>query len=118
MISFKNFITETADEDADTYYHVTKTSNVKSIMKNGLKPRVGKRSKKLNEKPSVFLFKTKDHVEDAMMNWLGDELGDHPATLLKVKVPKHIPVHTSPSSFEHQVFDHIPPKHIENHGDI
>jgi hypothetical protein len=52
------------------------------------------------------------------MNWLGGELEDHPATLLKVKVPKHIKVHATPAGYEHQVFDHIPPEHITNQGDI
>ena len=48
------------------------------------------------------------------MNWLGDEMGEEtPLKLLKVKLPDHIKVHQHPTAgYEHQVFDHIHPKHI------
>lgn len=115
MLSFKKFIEEA--EDDNTFYHVTPSENVKSILDQGLKPSVGSRSEKLNEKPSTFLFKSKNDVEDAMMNWLGDEFEDTPVNLLKIKLPTHIKPHNT-AGFEHQVFDHIHPKHIEDLGEI
>lgn len=107
--AYIQMITESAD---DEYYHVTETKNVKSILKNGLKPSVGARSEKMKEKPSTFLFKHRDDAHDAVMNWLGDEHGDAPLTLLKVKLPKTIKVHKTSAEYEHQVFDHIHHKHI------
>ena len=115
MKAFKEFISENED---NTFYHVTPSENVKSIMKTGLRPSVGDRSKKLNEKPSTFLFKNKDDAEDAMMNWMGDELENTPTNLLKIKLPPHIKAHKSSAGYEHQVFGHIHPKHIEDLGDF
>ncbi len=107
---------ENTEEDA--YYHVTKSNNVSSIMKNGLLPSVGDRSKKFNERPSIFLFRSRQDVEDAMMNWLGDELGDDPTTLLKIKIPHNIQVYPTSAGYERQVFDYIPPEYIQNLGEI
>jgi hypothetical protein len=104
--------------EEDVYYHVTKSNNIDSIMKNGLMPSVGDRSKKMNERPSIFLFKSIQDVEDAMMNWLGDELEDHPATLLKIKIPQHVQIYPTSAGYESQVFDHIPPDYIQNLGEI
>lgn len=69
------------------FFHVTPTSNLDSIMKQGLIPRVGERSAKVGEKPAIHLFHNWDEVEDAMMNWMGDEFEDEPLSLLKVTVP-------------------------------
>lgn len=49
-----------------TFYHVSEKKNLESIMKNGLIPQVGERSKEFNEAPSVFLFPTKDDTELAL----------------------------------------------------
>ena len=117
MKTFKQYLKENEDED-NTYYHVTKNRNLKSIYKNGLVPKVGKSSKKLGEKPSTFLFKNKDDAHDATMNWLGDELGDAPASMLKVKLPKHIKAHKTSAGYEHQVFEPIHPKHISHEEDV
>lgn len=57
-------------------YHVTPASNIKSIMKKGLLPRVGERSAQLGERKAVFLFPTMEDAEEAVGNWLGDEFDD------------------------------------------
>lgn len=113
MKTFKEFLNE------GTYYHVTPTRNVKSIMKHGLKPSVGKSSEKMDEKPGTFLFKKKEDAHDAVMNWLGDEHDeDEPLTMLKVKVPKHIKVHKTEAGYERKVHHHIPAEHISHEEDL
>ena len=111
MKSFKQHLEESS------YYHVTPTRNVKSILKDGLRPSVGKSSEKMKEKPSTFLFKSKEDAHDAVMNWLGDE-HDEPLSMLKVKLPKHIKVHKTDAEYERQVHDHIPAEHISHHEDL
>lgn len=107
------------ESEDNEYYHITPTENVHSIMKNGLKPSIGERSAKLGEKPSTFLFKHKTDAGDALMNWMGDEYDeDTPLSLLKVKLPKEIKAHQTEAGYEHQVFHHIHPKHIEHLGDV
>ena len=80
------YIDESAEQDI--MYHVTPTKNLRSIMKNGLRPRVGDRSVKLHgEENGIFLFPTLDDVEDAVSNWLGDEFDeDEDLTLLAIDV--------------------------------
>jgi hypothetical protein len=67
-------------------YHVTPTKNVKSIMRDGLRPQVGNRSSKITgEDNGIFVFNSKNDAEDAIMNWLGDEFGeDAELTLLAI----------------------------------
>lgn len=70
------------------YYHVTPAKNVPSIMKNGLVPKIGTRSANFGEADKhVYLFPSKDEMETAMMNWLGDEFDeDEPLAVLAVEV--------------------------------
>lgn len=95
-------------------YHVTPTQNVRSIMSTGLIPQVGDRSSKVDEQPGIHLFADWDTMEDAVMNWMGDEFEDDELTLLQVMVqqdeveedvfyPGHIYISDKP----------IPPEHIK-----
>src|SRR6185369_13082425 len=112
MLSFLEFIME----NTTYYYHVTYARNWKTIQHKGLTPSVGKRSRKLSEKPAIFLFGSKDDAEDALMNWLGDELEGYPVILLQVSLPPGVPAHKV--AFEYQVFQPIPPQYIRNLGEI
>ena len=70
-------------------YHVTPSSNVKSILKNGLTPSKGSNSQDYGEEQdSVYLFPTIEDAEDALGNWLGDQYEDEDISfsLLKVNV--------------------------------
>jgi hypothetical protein len=111
MKTFREYIQE------NEYYHVTPTKNVRSILKNGLKPSVGKSSEKMGETPSTFLFKNEADAHDAVMNWLGDE-HDEPLTMLKVNLPKHIKAHETEAGYERQVHEHIPAECISHHEDL
>ena len=68
-----------------TLYHVTEKKNLKSILENGLIPQIGERSKQLNESPAIFLFDSVEKLNDALMNWLGDEFEDIDLVSLKIE---------------------------------
>lgn len=66
-------------------FHVTRTSNIRSIMARGLLPLIGPFSKLAQEKePRVYLFASIDDVETALMNWLGDIFDDTALSLLMI----------------------------------
>ena len=104
-----------ADDDEQTYYHVTPARNVSKIMREGLHPRIGRRSKALGEKhPATYLYKTPGEAEEGVMNWLGDQFSeDTRLSMLKVHVPRDMPVEHE--AFEHRVMQHIPAQHISVH---
>lgn len=97
-------------------YHVTPARNVKSILKNGLTPKIGSRSRALGEKhKAVYLFKSKEHAHEGVMNWLGDHFHeDTPLSMLKVKIPHDTP-RKSGADYEHVITGHIHPSHISLH---
>jgi hypothetical protein len=69
-----------------TYYHVTPERNLVSILKHGLMPQVGPRSREQGESgPALYAFPTYQHCEDAMMGWLGDALGDDRVVILAIQ---------------------------------
>lgn len=115
MGNFKKYLIESKDKDHHWYYHVTPTRNVPNIKKEGLKPSIGERSKKIGEdKPRTYLFKHRDAAEDAVTNWMGDEHPeDEKLSLLKVKVHKDHVQHTPGAEYEHSTEHHIPPHHIK-----
>ena len=90
------------------YYHVTKTENVDSILNNGLLPSIGNRSVKIEKEPMTFLFGSVEDAEDAMMNWLGDEMGDSPCSLLKINTNAKL----TKNGFEYFTKGVIPPENI------
>lgn len=82
---FRGSIAE--DSVPQIVYHVTPTSNLKSIAKHGLTPTVGDRTSQIaGEKSGIYVFPDKVSAEDAVMNWLGDEFDDEPLTMLKIDV--------------------------------
>lgn len=75
------------------YYHITRKINVKKILKEGLIPKIGARSKKLKEPKGVFLFTSLSDAENAVMNWLGDEFGEDTAlSCLKITSTQSFPI--------------------------
>jgi len=68
------------------FYHITPVRNLKSIMRNGLIPKIGPRSRKVGERyPMVHLFTSMDALEDALMNWMETEFTGKLA-ILQVKL--------------------------------
>lgn len=62
-------------EGSPVRYHVTLASNLDSIMRDVLVPSIGDRSSALGESgPAVFLFPSREYLEDA--TWLADEFDE------------------------------------------
>jgi len=96
------------------YYHVTPTENVSQIMAEGLVPQRGPRSVQLESGDGIYLFKTMEDVENALMNWLGDELEHDSLTLLGVELPPDAKNRTDDSAdYEIVVTTPIPPQFIQ-----
>ena len=54
-------------------YHVTESTNLPSILADGIQPRIGERSREFGEKdPAVYAFPTLDDCNAALAQWLGD----------------------------------------------
>ena len=85
-----NYILEkpTSSVNESVAYHVTPTRNLRSIMKNGLRPQIGDRSSQLDgEVEGIFLFPSLNDVEAAVSSWLGDEFDeDEELSLLAVDI--------------------------------
>lgn len=102
-----------------TYYHVSLKKNINDILNKGLLPKIGERSKEIKENiKRVYLFTTKDDMENALMNWLGewytDRYGDEVKLIsLKVEVPNNFPILESTVDYEKVCEVIIPPKYIK-----
>lgn len=67
----------------EVLYHVTARRHLGSIRRNGLKVMTPKDME--GEESGVYLFRSKEEVEDAVMNWLGDRF-DEDEDLVLIKV--------------------------------
>ena len=58
-------------------YHITPTENVPSIKRNGLVPQIGPRATLIGEpEKAVYFFYSIKEVDNALLNWLGEEFGE------------------------------------------
>jgi hypothetical protein len=117
LIESTNAVTESLGAEERTFYHVTLSENLGSIMEKGLTPTVGDRSKKLKERSCVFLFPDQASAEDALSGWLGDQFDDDDDTitfaLLEVTLPPEIEVNkTDGIDWEWYTRETIPPSCI------
>lgn len=94
-------------------YHVTTRDKLDSILKHGLIPQIGERSAKLNEDAGVFMFSSVTDMDNALLNWLGEELGDvEDIVSLKVTLPHDFPLEIS-VEYEQVSRVPIPPNMIQ-----
>lgn len=67
-------------------YHVATDTSWEHIECHGLTPAQGERSSSAGERePKVFLFGSRQDVEDALGNWLGEEFEDHEGDLVIIE---------------------------------
>lgn len=86
-------LVESMENRDRTFYHVSLSENLSSIMDKGLIPSIGERSKKLGEHACVFLFPSRESAEDGVDQWIGDEFDDEqPLALIEVVLPIEIEV--------------------------
>ena|SRR5208337_3333966 len=100
------------------FYHVTLTENVSQIMAEGLVPQRGPRSVQMESEDGIYLFKTMEGVENALMNWLGDEFEHDSLTLLGVELPPEAQKRLNEQGDDHASYEivvttPIPPQFIQ-----
>lgn len=96
-----------------TYYHITEKGNVESIMQHGIIPKIGERSREQGEEKGVFLFSSREDMEDGLQNWLSDCFGENKELMcLKVSVPDSFPIQKSSVEWEKISAITIPPMYI------
>ena len=94
-------------------YHVALSRSIHRIMRRGLVPTRGPRSRMLGESlDAIYLFREREAVDDALCNWLGEALPDIPLTLLQVKVPDGATLVETTAEYEIVVANRIPPQNI------
>ena len=94
-------------------FHVTPCCNVPNILREGLVPQIGLNSETAGEKvPGIYLFKDLGAVENALLNWLGDEFEDTPLSLLRVHISEAV-LMREPESFEYVCRISIHPENIQ-----
>jgi hypothetical protein len=105
---------EKYDELPEKVYHVTLADNLDSIMSRGLIPQIGDRARKIEgEKPAVYCFPDKASMEDAVMNWLGDEYDeDEQLALLEIDTTGLKGQVTDGAQYEVAITDSIPVDNI------
>lgn len=99
-------------------YHVSLLRNLKSIMKVGLEPKIGERSKEIGEtEKAVYLFPTIDDMNCALGQWLGDWYNDEygedvPLMSLEIDLPDDFPIQDGEVEYEKISKVVIPPQYI------
>lgn len=95
------------------FYHMTPARNVARILREGLVPRRGPRSRAMKEKyPAIYLFPDLATAEHAYSDWMEREFGeDTVLSLLRVTLPPGIKVH-SDAGFERHIYAAVPPENI------
>jgi len=110
MNSIDSFLNEKLGIGSPVFYHVTLSRNVPSIMKNGILPSI---NKEMGDKKAVYMFKNRDELEDALMNWLGDKFPeDATLSILKIDGTGLNVEHDPNVGFEVLTKDIIPPSKI------
>jgi hypothetical protein len=76
------------------FYHVSLTRDEDQILAQGLIPQIGPRAKELGEtEPRVFLFPSMEDLDNALYNWLGEELPEEEGiTVYEIMLPNGFPV--------------------------
>jgi hypothetical protein len=105
---------EKYDKLPEKVYHITPTINLDNILMRGLMPKIGDRARKIEgEKPAIYCFPDKSAMEDAMMNWLGDEFDEDEAlALLEIYTAGLKGQVTEGAEYEVAITSVIPPQNI------
>lgn len=100
-------------------YHITDIENLPSISIEGLVPGIGRLSEKYGEQEDrLYFFHNADDLENALLNWLGEELDDidaedgyeHEHVVLECLFPDDMPVPTD--MFEYATAESVAPSRI------
>lgn len=101
-------------------WHVTRRSNIYSILKNGLEPRIPEDFGENGDLEAVYLFKSSDDVTTALYQWLGERIEDweeendeeYDEVVLKVDLTNLTEYLLDTVEYEWTCTTTIPPKNI------
>jgi hypothetical protein len=92
-------------------YHATLKKHVPKIMKDGLLPKIGARSKSAGEKAkAIYVFPDWTSMIDGITNWLGDEI-PYAMSILELTIPSDWMTHDN-LRWEATISQIVPPDHI------
>lgn len=101
------------------YFHVTPRKNLSAIQKEGLLAQIGDRSQEAKEEAeAVFLFPSKEDMDNALLNWLGEAFEEEDELIiLQIDLPADFPVKRDADSngelmYEAYSYKNIPPEYI------
>ncbi|MCU0950277.1 MAG: hypothetical protein MUC68_04255 [Burkholderiaceae bacterium] len=102
-----------------TFFHVTRAERLPSILRHGLQPAVGRRSRAADDRrPAVYVFPSAQAASDALATWLGDEY-EHDAALVMLEVDVScLQLHWPKGPDEAVCFDAVPPHCITGHRPV
>lgn len=101
-----------------TFYHVTLKENYEKIKNEGLVPSIGTLSQLAEENVArVYLFPSLEDMENALLNWLGEQINDEygedvECCSLKIDLPDTFPISFGEIEYEVYSYDTIPPQYI------
>lgn len=97
------------------FFHVTDGKTAEKILKEGLVPKAGPRSRKCGDVRAVYFFKNRDFAFDAVCGWLGDCFPDDTELFcLEADLPADFPMEEDPCFGEIEAFtrSHVPASHL------
>lgn len=94
-------------------YHLTPARNLPSILRKGLRPRRGPRSRLAKEPGlAVYLFPDLEALETAATNWVAEVFPETtPLALLRITLPPSAVIDAS-VAWERSVTTPVPPEHV------
>lgn len=94
------------------YYHVTPAQNKESILQQGLIPQIGSNAKQIESEPAVYLFTSREYMEDALCNWMDNLFDDDDEIVIfEVNLPDDFEM-TLTCDWEVVSYKVIPPEYL------
>lgn len=104
--------------EEQVYFHSTPKANWDGIQREGLVPQIGPRSEVIESESLVFMFKSEDDLDNALINWFGelfeDEDDDFELVTMKITLPDDFEILFDENvGYECMSKKPIPPEFIE-----
>ena len=111
-MNYKDFYSEILNENVklNIAYHITTELGLKTIKRRGIEPRIPLDFPE--DQKAVYLFKTRDGVKEAMMNWMADRHDDDVKLYLLTIDSSKLELYDTESEYEVVSYEIIDPNLI------
>ena len=93
-------------------FHVTLSSALPAILKEGLLPLIGPRAEQLGEvAPAVYCFGDREAVEDGLMGWMAESFEEEEILILEIDA-EGLAIEKNPEDFEFRILTCVAPTRI------